>query len=86
MGRASPFDARGAGLGDRFAATTSTKTSNQNPARFENAFDVVALDLPYVSRDCLGPSGASLQAQSAAAKLAPTSVESPWLRADWASR
>ena len=49
------FDARcGAGLGDRFCRYDFNEDFRiKIPARFENAFDVVVLDPPYVSRDCL---------------------------------
>ena len=82
------FDARcGAGLGDRFCRYDFNEDFRiKIPARFENAFDVVVLDPPYVSRDCLEAfwSFAAWLSRGAAAKLVLTSVVNrPWLRADW---
>ena len=67
------FDARcGAGLGDRFCRYDFTEDFRiKIPARFENAFDVVVLDPPYVSRDCLAAfwSFAAWLSRGAAAKV-----------------
>ena len=49
------FDERcGAHLGDRFHKYDFNADFREAiPAKFENAFDVVVLDPPYVSRDCV---------------------------------
>ena len=82
------FDARcGAGLGDRFCRYDFNEDFHTKiPSHFAGAFDVVILDPPYVSRDCLEAfwSFASWLSRGAAVKLVLTSVVNrPWLRADW---
>ena len=82
------FDARcGANLGDRFCRYDFNEDFRTKvPSHFEGSFDVVILDPPYVSRDCLEAfwSFAAWLSKGAAAKLVLTSVVNrPWLRADW---
>ena len=79
------FDARcGANLGDRFCRFDFNEDFEAKiPSHFENAFDVVVLDPPYVSQDCLEAfwSFAAWLSKGAAAKLVLTSVVNrPWLR------
>ena len=90
MGRASSSSSTRAAVlvsATASAATTSTRTSIQKfRVTFEGAFDVVILDPPYVSRDCLEAfwSFAAWLSRGAAVKVVLTSVVNrPWLRADW---
>ena len=81
------FDARcGANLGDRFCRYDFNEDFQAKiPSHFEGAFDVVILDPPYVSRDCLEAfwSFAAWLSRGAAVKLVLTSVVNrPWLL-DW---
>jgi len=78
------FDERcGTDLGDRFCRYDFNEDFRTKiPSRFEGAFDVIILDPPYVSRDCLEAFWrfAAWLAKGDAVKLVLTSVVNrPWV-------